>query len=59
MLVYFEYVGQGEPPDYEFTGLADSKNWRTKETIEQDVNRKNKFKKEIPNCNLYWNLIAK
>jgi len=59
MLVDFEYVGQGEPPDYEFVGLVNTKDWKAKETLEQAVNRKNRFKKEIPNHNPYWNPLAK
>ena len=40
-------------------GLVDSKDWRVKETLEQDVNRKNRFKKEISNHNPYWNPLVK
>jgi|CXWL01.1.fsa_nt_gi hypothetical protein len=59
MLVDFEYVGQDRPPDYEFVGLVNVKDWRAKETLEQAVDRKNRFKKEIPNHNTYWNPKAK
>jgi len=40
MLVEFEYVGQDRPPDFEFVGLVNAKDWRAKETLEQAVNRK-------------------
>ena len=59
MLVEFEYVGHDRPPDYEFVGLVNAKDWKAKETLEQAVNRKNRFKKEIPNYNPYWNPLAK
>ena len=55
MLVEFEYVGCDRPPDYEFVGLVDSKDWRAKETLEQAIDRKNRFKRQynrtvISNC---------
>ena len=63
MLVDFEYCGQGEPPDYEFVGLVDAKDWRALETLEQAVDKKermrNRFKKEDYNPNPYWNPDAK
>lgn len=40
MLVDFEYVGQGDPPDYEFVGLVDGYNWRALETLEEAVRKK-------------------
>ena len=59
MLVNFEYVGLDKPPDFEFVGLVDGKNWKAKETLEQAVDRKNRFKlkyqKEEINHNPYWN----
>lgn len=60
MLVEFEYIGQGSSPDFEFVGLVDDwYNWRAKETLEQAVNRKNRFKskyqKDEINFNPYWN----
>ena len=54
MLVDFEFVGQGEPPDFEFVGLVNGKDWRAKETLEEAVNRKNRFKKNEINHNPYW-----
>ena len=47
MLVDFEYVGQGKPPDFEFVGLVDVNDWRAKETLEQAVDRKNRFKNQF------------
>jgi len=44
MLVDFDYVGLDRPPDYEFVGLVDSKDWRAKETLEQAIDRKERFK---------------
>ena len=45
MLVEFEYVGLDRPPpDYEFVGLVDPKYWRAKETLEQAIDRKERFK---------------
>lgn len=60
MLVEFEYVGQGKPPDFEFVGLVDVDNWKAKETLEQAVDRKNKFKNKyhktvISNCLTIYN----
>ncbi|MCH9040662.1 MAG: hypothetical protein IIB80_00675 [Thaumarchaeota archaeon] len=40
MLVEFEYVGLDRPPDYEFVGLVDGKDWRAKETLEEAVKKK-------------------
>ena len=58
MLVNFEYVGLDKPPDFEFVGLVDYGNWKPKETLEQAVDRKNRFKskyqKEEINHNPYW-----
>ncbi len=63
MLVDFEYVGMDRPPDYEFVGLVDAKDWRALETIEQAVDKKermrNRFKKEDYNPNPYWNEEAR
>jgi len=63
MLVDFEYVGMDRPPDYEFVGLVDAKDWRALETIEQAVDKKermrNRFKKEEINRNPYWDPKAK
>jgi len=47
MLVEFEYVGHDRPPDFEFVGLVDSKDWRAKETLEQAIDRKNRFKNNL------------
>jgi len=44
MLVEFAYVGLDRPPDYEFVGLVDSKNWKPLETLEEAVARKERFK---------------
>jgi len=44
MLVEFEYIGQGDPPDFEFVGLVDVNDWKPRETLEQAVNRKNQFR---------------
>ena len=55
MLVEFEYIGQDRPPDFEFVGLVDDGyNWKAKETLEQAVDHKNRFKKEEINHNPYW-----
>jgi len=58
MLVNFEYVGTDKPPDFEFVGLVDGNNWRALETLEQAVDRKNRFKskyqKDEINHNPYW-----
>jgi len=40
MLVNFEYVGLDKPPDFEFVGLVDCKDWKALETLEEAVNRK-------------------
>jgi hypothetical protein len=40
MLVNFGYVGQDRPPDYEFVGLVDSKDWIPLETLAEAVDRK-------------------
>ena len=59
MLVNFEYVGLDKPPDFEFVGLVDGRDWKAKETLEQAVDRKNrlksKYQKEEINRNPYWN----
>jgi len=47
MLVEFAYVGQDRPPDYEFVGLVDSKNWRETETLEEAVERKERFRNQF------------
>jgi len=47
MLVNFEYVGQDRPPDYEFVGLVDAKNWKPLETLEQAVDRKERFRNQF------------
>ncbi len=61
MLVEFEYVGLDRPPDYEFVGLVDSKDWKPLETLEEAVNKKElrrgmyQTKKEnTSNCDPYW-----
>jgi hypothetical protein len=55
MLVEFEYVGQDKPPDFEFVGLVnDGYNWKAKETLEQAIDRKNRFKKKEINHDPYW-----
>jgi hypothetical protein len=59
MLVNFEYVGLDKPPDFEFVGLVnDGQNWKAKETLEQAVDRKNRFRlryqKDELNQNPYW-----
>jgi len=54
MLVNFEYVGLDKPPDFEFVGLVNGKDWRAKETLAQAVDRKNRFKKKEINQNPYW-----
>jgi len=63
MLVEFEYVGHDRPPDYEFVGLVDSKDWKAKETLDEAVDRKNRFKskytKDEINPNPYWNEDAR
>jgi len=63
MLVEFEYVGLDRPPDYEFVGLVDSKDWKAKETLEEAIDRKNRFKSEYQkdeiNLNPYWNPKSK
>lgn len=47
MLVEFDYVGQGKPPDFEFVGLVDVNDWKPRETLEQAVDRKNRFKNQF------------
>jgi len=63
MLVEFEYVGHDRPPDYEFVGLVDSKDWKAKETLDEAVDRKNRFKlkyqKHEINPHPYWNEDAR
>jgi len=44
MLVDFGYFGIDRPPDYEFVGLVDSKDWKPLETLEEAVARKEKLK---------------
>jgi len=44
MLVEFAYVGLDRPPDYEFVGLVNSKDWKPLETLEEAVARKERFK---------------
>jgi len=46
MLVEFAYVGLDRPPDYEFVGLVDSKDWIPMETLEQAIERKAKLKRK-------------
>jgi len=56
MLVEFEYVGLDRPPDFEFVGLVDVKDWRAKETLEEAIDRKNRFKKKSFSLDEpYWN----
>jgi len=65
MLVEFAYVGQDRPPDDEFVGLVDPKDWEALETLEQAVDRKERFKNRfnqnngnnIPVCTTY-NLMS-
>ncbi len=40
MLVDFEYIGLGKPPDFEFVGLVEVNNWKAKETLEEAVMKK-------------------
>lgn len=58
MLVNFEYVGLDKPPDFEFVGLVNGKDWKALETLEQAVDRKNrlksKYQKDEINHNPYW-----
>jgi len=49
MLVNFEYVGLDRPPDFEFVGLVDGKNWRAMETLEQAVEKKERMKNRYRN----------
>ena len=49
MLVEFAYVGLDRPPDYEFVGLVDSKDWKPLETLEEAVNRKERLKTRYRN----------
>ena len=49
MLVEFAYVGLDRPPDYEFVGLVDSKNWKPLETLEEAVAHKERFKTRYSN----------
>jgi len=49
MLVEFEYVGLDRPPDYEFVGLVNAKDWRAKETLEEAVKKKELMKNGIKN----------
>ena len=49
MLVEFEYVGQDRPPDFEFVGLVNAKDWRAKETLEQAVEKKERMKNRYKN----------
>lgn len=63
MLVNFEYVGLDKPPDFEFVGLVNGKDWKALETLEQAVDRKNRFKsryqKEEINHNPYWHTSSR
>lgn len=34
-------LDKATPPDLEFVGLVDGKDWKAKETLEQDVDKKN------------------
>jgi len=48
MLVEFAYVGQDRPPPYyEFVGLVDSKDWRETETLDEAMDRKERFKNQF------------
>lgn len=49
MLVEFEYVGRDRPPDFEFVGLVNAKDWRAKETLEEAVKNKELMKNGIKN----------
>ena len=49
MLVEFEYIGQDRPPNYEFVGLVEGKNWKAKETLEDAVQKKNMMRIKIKN----------
>ena len=63
MLVEFDYIGQGKPPDFEFVGLVDVNDWKAKETLEQAVDRKRmmslRFKKESNSNGLSHKLFSK
>jgi len=47
MLVEFAYVGLDRPPDYEFVGLVEAQDWKPLETLDQAINRKERFKKQF------------
>jgi len=47
MLVEFAYVGLDRPPDYEFVGLVDSKDWKPLETLDQAIDRKERFRNQF------------
>jgi len=49
MLVEFEYVGRDRPPDFEFVGLVNTKDWRAKETLEEAVKKKELMRNGIKN----------
>ncbi|EIJ66040.1 hypothetical protein BD31_I1306 [Candidatus Nitrosopumilus salaria BD31] len=49
MLVEFEYVGNGDPPDFEFVGLVDVNYWKAKETLEEAVMKKEMLRNNIKN----------
>ena len=64
MLVNFEYVGQGEPPDLEFVGLVDGRDWKASETLDEAIDRKNRFKSKYQKKGLndvepYWHEKSK
>jgi len=65
MLVEFEYVGLDRPPDFEFVGLVeDGWNWRAKETLDEAIDRKNRFKSKYQKKGLndvepYWHEKSK
>ncbi len=50
MFVECVFVGTDRPPDYEFSGLVDCRDWVALETVDEAVDRKNerKNKKEKP-----------
>jgi len=44
LLVEFDYVGQDRPPDYEFVGLVDVKDWNPLETLAEAEERRKELK---------------
>ena len=50
MFVRCEFIGHDRPPDNEFSGLVDYRDWRALETIDEAVERKEK----MSNPSLDW-----